>query len=764
MASVQVDEIFTKLSFKTDKTGLIEAESAIKTTKDKLDDLARKTAIVGAALSGIGLAVGGTALGFEEKMNSLSAVFLDATDEQITALRDLAKEMGSTTSKSASDAALAMAELARSGLSVDDTLAALPSVLNLAIAGELELADAAGLVTSAMAAFNLEADEAGRVTDVLAAAASASRTTVGEMGPALRQTGVQAASLGIPLERASALIGVLRNVGRIPGQAGTDVRNIIARLLDKPRERAKEGYEELGIDHSVIRGLMEEGRVTDALRVFSDAGMDARIAQLIFGAETAGGALALANNADEADALEGRLMGSGGTSDLMREAIESGAPGAVAELKSAFEGLQIAIGESGLLDGIKTIAEALTTMIDKFKNLPDPVLKFTSLMLTLGPGLIGVSTGLKLVSLGLSSTLIVKTVTGLMVAYNAALSICWVLLDKTYRRLFITAAAMKIKAAAAGLVRGATLLWAGAQWVLNASMYGFPLVWIIAAIAAVIAAIAGIVYLIIEYKDEIVNAFKAVIDWIKNNWETVLMGILLGPVWAVIWHFRDEIVGAFMAAWNFLKDTVWGWIKTVWNEIYNLLPAPIQNAIDYVADTLSGAFRAAFEFLKSVVWGWIKHRWNQVKELLTKPLSAAADFFKTNVVGAFQTAFGAIKDAAKSAFEFLVGIFNWVVDQFNATIGGIWDKITSVGGIVKDAAGGLWGGIKSVFGGGDDEDPPVAGVGGKTEVRQTNNANVETLNVNVNNGDPEAIASGVRGAIEEEFTNTSYTYDSGVRR
>ncbi|MDR2449777.1 MAG: phage tail tape measure protein [Prevotellaceae bacterium] len=116
-----------------------------------------------------------------------------------------------------------------------------------------------------------------------------------------------------------------------------------------------------------------------------------------------------------------------------------------------------------------------------------------------------------------------------------------------------------------GIKMGALAVWQGivtaAQWLFNASLYGCPVVWIIAAIMAVIAAVV----LMVKYWDGIVDFFKGIWDGIKNIFSSVWEWIkkmflnytphgLIIKHWEAIsaWFGRlwDGVKNVFANAWN----------------------------------------------------------------------------------------------------------------------------------------------------------------------------------------------------------------------
>src|SRR5690606_24113696 len=146
-------------------------------------------------------------------------------------LRDLAKELGATTRFSATEAAQGMEFMALAGWNTQQTMAALPGVLNLAAAAGMDLARASDIVTDTMSAFGLEAERATYVADQFAAAQSKSNTSVEQLGEAMVNVAPTAANLGMTLGDTSAALGMLADQGIKGGRAGTTLNAVLSDII-----------------------------------------------------------------------------------------------------------------------------------------------------------------------------------------------------------------------------------------------------------------------------------------------------------------------------------------------------------------------------------------------------------------------------------------------------------------------------------------------------------------------------------------------------
>lgn len=144
------------------------------------------------------------------------------------------------------EAAQAMRAMAQNGLNVRESLAALPSILNLATAGEMGLTEAALGATGVMAAFNLQVSDLGRVGDVFAKAAAVSNTSVQGMVEAMRQASTVGDLYHASLEETAASLATMAKRNIQGTAAGTAFRNMLVELA-APSEKARRAMQALGL-------------------------------------------------------------------------------------------------------------------------------------------------------------------------------------------------------------------------------------------------------------------------------------------------------------------------------------------------------------------------------------------------------------------------------------------------------------------------------------------------------------------------------------
>ncbi len=351
-------------------TGSEKASTAItgigtsaKNSMDKLKDMGKRMAkIGGVALTGLAISSVKTAAEFEASMKTVSAIG-GVTGETFDAMRNQAMELGKTTSFSASQAADGMKFLSMAGFDAEQVMAAMPGVLDLAAASGTDLAVAADIASNILSGLGLEAEQTGKLVDVMAKATSSSNMDVIEMGEAFKMVAPMADVANLSMEGMAAIIGKMADAGIKGTMAGTGLKSAISRMLD-PTKKMQEAMDKLGVSIKEPDGSMKN--FIDILQEMEDKGAGATEFVQIFGKQA--GVKLMAATKDGVGALKelkGTLEDSGGSAEEMANKQLEGLSGSLKILKSAFEGMQIAIGDSGLLEFVTQMAVQLTEFIPK---------------------------------------------------------------------------------------------------------------------------------------------------------------------------------------------------------------------------------------------------------------------------------------------------------------------------------------------------------------------------------------------------------------
>lgn len=285
---------------------------------------------------------------FEYTMSGVEAVAL-ADAESMALLEEQAKELGATTKFTAVQSAEAMTYMAQAGWSTQEMLAGMPGVINLAAASGEDLAQSSSILADTLAGFQLEAAESARVADVLAQAAAASNTSVLEMGDTFKTSAALAGALGYSIEDVSAAVGLMANVGIKGSRAGTTLRNILGGFLGgvtlKGTAIGEVEFSAVNADGSMqsfaetieyLRGIFAQ--MTEAEKISN--------ARNIAGERGYTGLIGILEATDEAyNEMYQSIQNAEGAAQRMAEIRLDNLTGDVTILKSAFEGLEITIGE-----------------------------------------------------------------------------------------------------------------------------------------------------------------------------------------------------------------------------------------------------------------------------------------------------------------------------------------------------------------------------------------------------------------------------------
>lgn len=362
---------------------------AAKGANGELKTLGLAYMALSVAMAGVIAKAVETAATFEQSMAKVKAIS-GATAEEFENLRNQALELGATTVFTASQSADAMGFLAMAGFKTTQIMEAMPGVLNLAAAGQMEIARTADIASNILTGFQLEAGETSRVVDVLAKTMTSSNTNIEQLGYGMKYLAPVAASLGVSIEEAATAVGVLSNAGIQGEMAGTQLRAILLRLV-KPPKQAREALDALNVTLQDTQGnFLPLGNVIGQLeRAFGGLtqSQQAQAASMIAGVEATSGFLTLINNGQNSfDSFTESLLNAGGTAQEIAEIQMDTLKGAIIEMTSALEGVGITVGDK-FAPAVRMVTEEITGLLLGFNNL-DPAMQTAIIAFTTATPLI----------------------------------------------------------------------------------------------------------------------------------------------------------------------------------------------------------------------------------------------------------------------------------------------------------------------------------------------------------------------------------------
>lgn len=316
---------------------------------------------------------------FEAQMSTVKAIS-NASADDMKRLSEEAKHMGATTKFTAVEAGKALEYMAMAGWKTDQMLGGLPGIMNLAAASGEDLGQVSDIVTDALTAFNMTADQSGRFADVLAQASSNANTNVSMMGSTFQKVAPVAGALGYSVEDMSLGIGLMANASIKAEVAGTSLKTALANMA-KPTKQMQAYMDKYGISLTNADGSMKTFReVIDNLRS-SLGGLSeseqVAAATAIFGKESFAGMLAIVNASDaDFKKLSDSVNNAAGAAERMAQIKLDNFEGKVTLLKSAFEGLQIALGDALLptfTQGAEKAAELISKLTEFINANPELV-------------------------------------------------------------------------------------------------------------------------------------------------------------------------------------------------------------------------------------------------------------------------------------------------------------------------------------------------------------------------------------------------------
>ena len=322
----------------------------------------------------------GAALNFEREATKLQTQ-IGLTADQADELSAAARRIGVETGIGAQEAVEASFFIASAGLRGKDAMEALEFAAGAARIGLGETTVIADLLTSAINAYGSDVLDAAAATDILLVAVKEGKAEAPELAGALGQVLPIAAEMGITFDEVAAATAAMTRTGTNAATASTQLRSIMASLIN-PSEGAAKAMEEFGLNASDVRRQVREEGLFAALMDMRDAIGDNEegLARIFPNQRAFLGVLDLTGASAEANAatFKATADATGAYGDALEIVAETGAD-AAARLRASFQEVRLEIGERtlpALAAGMEGLATALQVTGDDFiafTNKVDPV-------------------------------------------------------------------------------------------------------------------------------------------------------------------------------------------------------------------------------------------------------------------------------------------------------------------------------------------------------------------------------------------------------
>lgn len=651
----------------------------LKTVGDNISSAGQKLLPVTAGVTALGTASVTTAANFESSMSQVQATMGITKDAMSTVngqsvntmdtLSKLAKKMGAETAFSASECAEALNYLALAGYDTQQMCDTLPTVLNLAAAGDIALADASDMVTDAMSALGMGVDEAETMVDQMAKTASTTNTSVAQLGEGILTIGATAKSIKGGTAELNTELGILANNGIKGAEGGTHLRNIIL-SLQNPTDKAAAQMEALGLSVYDSEGNMRSmndilGDLNKSMDGMTSAEKSNIISTIFNKTDLSSVNALLANTGETWDSLQKSITDSGGAAQQMADTQLDNLQGQITILKSALEGLAISFGEL-LMPAIKQIVGWVQKFVDWLNGMNDGtkkvIMTVALLAAALGPVLIVI--GKVISAVGTIMTVVPKI---------------------------------------AGVINTVK----GAFAALNTTMLANPITLIIAAIVALVAAFIYLwnncdgfrqfwIDLWENVKKTAVTVWNAIKEFFAQVWEAIK------TIFSTVFEVIKTLVTTYFNLYKTIIQTVFNTVKTVittiWESIKGVFTT-VFNVIKTLVTTYFNIYKTIIQTVLTIIQMVITTVWNTIKTVITTVLNAIKTIFSTiwNAIKTIISAVvGAIKGLITGNFTAVKNSITTIMNTIKSTISTIWNTIKST---ISTVLGAIKGAVTSVFSG-----------------------------------------------------------------
>lgn len=573
------------------------------------------------------------AAGFDDAMSQVQGA-LGGASTDMDGLRDLALQLGADTVFSATESAQAMVELAKGGLTEAQIKGgALAASMDLAAAGQLNLADAAATTVQMMGSFGLGAGDATRIANALAGAANASSADVSDLTQAMSQCSAQASLAGWSLEDTAAALALFADHGVKGSDAGTSLKTMLQRLA-APTDQAAEAIAAYGLNIRDSNGKMKDisgiaDELTGKLGGLSDAERDAAL-QTIFGSDASRAAAILMQSGSEGLAKYIAATNDATAAETMANAQKGELSWALENMGGAVESASIAFG-TALAPAITAVAGVIGNVAEAFASLPA-----------------GVQTAIAVVLALVAALGPLLMVVGSVVAALPAISEGFAVLGGALAIPLAPAAA--VVAAIAAVAAAIYAAWTTSETFRAAVMAGVD------AISSKVQEICAFLAPYVQaFLDQIVSTVQvamdtlgpiigAVLTVIVSTVVPILTSIMdtvaqvLAVILATVTNVMAAVSTVIQGAWTLIQgifQTVLGVILAVTTGDFTMLQQGVSNILNGLAGIVSGVLQG----IASVFSG----QWNAIRAVVTGVCNA--------VSGAVSGAFNGIKSVIDSTMN-----------------------------------------------------------------------------------------------------------------
>ena len=669
----------------------------LKTVGSAIEGVGQKLMPVTAAVGGLGAAAVKVASDFDSAMSQVAAVS-GATGKDLEALRDKAREMGSKTKFSASEAAKAMNYMAMAGWKTNDMLSGIEGIMNLAAASGEDLATTSDIVTDALTALGLSAEDSGHFADILAAASSNANTNVSMMGETFKYCAPVAGALGFSAEDTAEAIGLMANAGIKSSQAGTAMRSMMTNLTGEVKFTGA-AFGELTVQTTNTDGSMRSlgDILADCRAAFAQMSESEKAAnaEALVGKNAMSGFLAVMNAAPgDIEKLNSAINNCDGTAEKMAATMQDNLAGQLTILKSQLEELAISIGEI-LMPYIRQIVGWIQGLVDWLNSLDEGTKK---IIVTVA--LVAAALGPVLIVIGKVVGAIGTIMTVVPQIAGAISSVIGFVSGTVIPAISAVVAAIGwVPLAIAAVVAILVVLYNKCEWFREAvnAIWTQIKEFFVSAWEVICSFFTETIP---NAWNSLVSFFQGIPAWWSGLWQSV--GDFFSNIWTNMMNnpVLTGIVDMIRSLWENLSTTlqgIWNGIKTAasgaWELIKNVVLGPVLLLIDLVTGNFTKLKEDAANIWNNIknaasnIWNGIKQVVGSLAQGLVNHVSILFNGLKTTIANIWT----AIKNTASSAWNGLKNLVSSIasnlkqaaVNAFKAMVSGIRSALSSLGSVVQ---------------------------------------------------------------------------------
>lgn len=561
-------------------------------------------------------------MNFETSLSKVQALS-GATSDEMQTLESKARDLGASTTFTASQVADAFGYMALAGWDTQQSIEGIPGVLALAQAGSMDLAAASDLLTDYLSAFSLQASDASMMADVLAYAQGHANTNTEQLGEAFKNCAANCNAAGMDVQTTTAFISELSNQGLKGSEAGTALNAVMRDMTARMKDGA------IAVGDTSVQVMDASGNYRDMADIVADvesatAGMgDAEKAsalQATFTADSIKGLNLILNaGSGELCSFRDQLYQSGNAAQDMANVMTDNLGGDLSEMGSAFEEVGLKVYDrfqQPLRDAVQfitgSVVPGITWLVENFDSIA-PVLAIAAVAMgsfaavaNIAPTISAVTSAISALSggmaflaspIGIAAVAVAGVAAALVYLWNTndgfrdavtsawntisgAVTSAWIAIQPTLQILadfLVNGVLPAVQFLVDGFGLGfASILEAGAAWAAG----------ILQTVQGCLQLIQGVVEAVLGV---IVGIFTGNFDMAKQGAANALNGLLsiatgmMNSVLAVITGALNAVVSVFTGQFNAAKSIASG----VFSGIASLIGEHMGNAQNVVSNALN---------------------------------------------------------------------------------------------------------------------------------------------------------------------------------